>query len=144
MATDNAEHQNITTPPILAPSDAANTPIVIHCDGAGCGPNNHGSGIAWIQPITRQQYIERIDGLTNNQAEYQAFISALRALPDRSVAQIYTDSQLMWSHFTGKYRVYNPELLELLSQVRTLIKEKNLTIDLQWIRREKNIAGKLL
>jgi ribonuclease HI len=118
--------------------------IVVHCDGAGCGPNDKGSGIAWIQPTTRQQHVERIDGLTNNQAEYMAFISALTAIPNESVAHVYTDSQLMWSHFIGKYRVHNPELVDLLSQVRTLIKEKNLTIDLQWVRREKNLAGKLL
>jgi len=142
MATNNVEHTKTAASSPCC--DAVNTPIVVHCDGAGCGPNNQGSGIAWIQPITKQQHVERIDGLTNNQAEYHAFISALKSLPNGSVAHVYTDSQLMWSHFIGKYRVYSPELLDLLSQVHALIKEKNLTIDLEWVRREKNLAGKLL
>jgi len=119
-------------------------PISVHCDGAGCRPDGKGSGFAWIQPKTRQQHVERIDGLTNNQAEYRALISALTAIPDGSIAHIFTDSQVMWSQFIGNYRVRHPELAELLSQVHTLIKEKKLTIDLQWVPRDRNLAGKLL
>jgi ribonuclease HI len=118
--------------------------ISVHCDGAGCRPDGKGSGFGWIQPKTRQQHVERIDGLTNNQAEYRALISALNAIPDGSTAHILTDSQLMWSQFIGAYNVRDPELAELLSQVRTLIKEKKLTIVLQWVPRERNLAGKLL
>jgi len=118
--------------------------ISVHCDGAGCRPDGKGSGFAWFQPATRQQHIEHIDGLTNNQAEYRAFISALIGMPIGSTAHVFTDSQLMWSQFTGNNRVRHPDLSELLSQVHALIKEKNLTIDLQWVPRHKNLAGKLL
>lgn len=55
-------------------------PIVIYVDGAGCRPDGRGSGFAWIQPSSGEQHIEQIDGLTNNQAEYRALISALVAL----------------------------------------------------------------
>lgn len=118
--------------------------VVIHCDGAGARPDGKGSGFAWLQPRTGERHIEHVDGLTNNQAEYRSLISALNALANGTAALVYTDSQLMWSHFVGKYRVYNPELLDLLSQVHTLIKEKHLSIDLQWVPRNKNLAGKLL
>ena len=136
---------NVTSP-IVQNQDANddNHAIEIHCDGAGCGPTGKGSAIAWIRPNTREQHIEHIDGLTSNQAEYLAFVSAVKALPDNSTANVFTDSQLMYSQFNNKYRVYNPELVALLSQVRTVITEKQLTIDLQWIRREKNLAGKLI
>jgi ribonuclease HI len=119
-------------------------PIVVHCDGAGCRPDGKGSGFAWIQPTPRQQHVERVDGLTNNQAEYRALISALTAIPDGSTAHVFTDSQVMCSQFIGHYRVRHPELAQLLSHVHTLIKEKNLTVDLQWVPRHKNLAGKLL
>jgi ribonuclease HI len=137
----------IATSPVSPNNQTANADnhaIDIHCDGAGSGPLGNGSGIAWIRPKAREQYVERIDGLTNNQAEYLAFISALNALPDNTAANVFTDSQVMYSQFHNKYRVHNPELAALLSRVRALIEEKQLTIDLQWIRREKNLAGKLL
>src|SRR5215467_1889224 len=95
-------------------SDNDKNGIEIYCDGSGCGPLGRGSGIAWVQPKTRQQHVERIDGLTNNQAEYLAFISALKALPEGSTAIVFTDSQVMYSQFNNKYRVYNPELVALL------------------------------
>ena len=85
-----------------------------------------------------------MDGLTNNQAEYRAVLSALSALPDHCSVLILTDSQLVWSQVVGNYRVRHPELLELLTQIRSLVKKKELKLDLQWIRREQNLAGKLL
>jgi ribonuclease HI len=118
--------------------------VVIHFDGAGARPDRKGSGFAWLQPRTGERHVEHVDGLTNNQAEYRSLISALNALANGSAAHFFTDSQLMWSQFTGNNRVRRPDLSELLSQVHTLIKEKNLTIDLQWVPRHKNLAGKLL
>jgi ribonuclease HI len=142
MTIDDAGRIAVSANQALQQHD--NDAICIHCDGAGSRPDGKGSGFAWIQPKTRQQHIERIDGLTNNQAEYRAFISVLTVIPIGSTAHVFTDSQLMWSQFTGNNRVRHPDLSELLSQVHTLIKEKNLTIDLQWVPRHKNLAGKLL
>jgi ribonuclease HI len=124
--------------------ETANPEFVIYCDGAGSRPDGKGSGFAWIRPKTKERHVERVDGLTNNQAEYRALISALNAMPDGSAAQVFTDSQLMWSQVVGNYRVHHSELADLLSQVHTLIKEKNLKINLQWVPRQKNLAGKLL
>lgn len=118
--------------------------IVVYCDGAGSRPDGKGSGIAWIQPRTGERHIERIDGLTNNQAEYRALISALSTIPRGSAVRVFTDSQVLWSQVLGNYRVHHAELAQLLSSVRTLIKDKSLKIDLQWIPRQKNLAGKLL
>jgi ribonuclease HI len=138
-------NQTITTPnsALNISSDGAD-PILIYVDGAGCRPDGKGSGFAWIHPSSGEQHIEQIDGLTNNQAEYRALISALVALPNGSSAQIFTDSQVMWSQVIGKYRVHHPELADLLLQVRTTIKQKSLNIDLKWVPRNRNLAGKLL
>ena len=44
-------------------------------------------------------------GLTNNQAEYRAFLAALQNVPDSSAVEMYSDSQLICSQFAGNYRV---------------------------------------
>jgi ribonuclease HI len=123
--------------------DADNS-IVIHCDGAGARPDGKGSGYAWMQPHTGERYVERVDGLTNNQAEYRALISALNSVADGSVARVFTDSQVMCSQVVGDYKVRNAELAELLLQVRDVIKRKQLSVGIHWIPRQKNLAGKLL
>jgi ribonuclease HI len=118
--------------------------LVIHCDGAGSRPDGKGSGFAWVQPHTGERHIERVDGLTNNQAECRALISALTSLAQGSAAQLFTDSQLMCSQVMGNCRVHNAELGELLLQVHDVIKKKELKIEMHWIPRQKNLAGKLL
>jgi ribonuclease HI len=140
MTTDNELLISGSTNSQARPGDD----IVIHCDGAGSRPDGKGSGFAWIQPKTREQNIERVDGLTNNQAEYRAFISALKAIPDGSTAQVFTDSEVMCCQFNSTYRVRDLELAELLSQVHAVIKEKNLNVILSWVPRYSNLAGKLL
>jgi ribonuclease HI len=135
-STSNQHNQDTQT-------DSDNT-VVIHCDGAGARPDGKGSGFAWIQPHTGERYVERVDGLTNNQAEYRALISALNSIADGSVARVFTDSQVMCSQVVGDYKVRNAELAELLLQVRDVIKRKQLSVGIHWIPRQKNLAGKLL
>jgi ribonuclease HI len=61
---------------------------------------------------------------TNNQAEYEALISALEsALPLHAEEVIcYLDSQLVVKQVTGEYRVKNSELRTLWTRVQELIK----------------------
>jgi ribonuclease HI len=118
--------------------------VTVFFDGAGCRPDGNGSGIAWIRPDTGQRHIERIDGLTNNQAEYKAFLSAVQSVPERSAVVMFSDSQLICSQFSGVFRVKDSTLQELLSQILALIVSKKLELELQWVPRSKNSAGKLL
>jgi ribonuclease HI len=119
-------------------------PLKVFIDGAGSRPDGSGSGFAWICPTTGERNIERVPGLTNNQAEYRAFVAALTALPDRSRADFFSDSQLLCCQFNGQYKVREPELAEFLAQAHALIKDKKLIMTLQWVPRSKNTAGKLL
>lgn len=84
------------------------------------------------------------DGLTNNQAEYLGILSALKALPTGSVAEILSDSQLAIYQLAGKYKICDPELRNLAEKVHTVVKQRNLTIQYTWIPREQNKADKLL
>ena len=119
-------------------------PLTMFFDGAGCRPNGDGSGFAWLCPDTGQRHVERIKGLTNNQAEYRAFFAALESVPQGSAVEMFSDSQLICSQFAGDYRVKDAALQELLTEILALILRKQLKVKLQWVPRSRNLAGKLL
>lgn len=113
-------------------------------DGSGQRPDGKGSRIAWFREDTGDRRTKQIDGLTNNEAEYHAVISAVEALDERTEADILSDSELVCCQFNGTWKVSNPALFELLSKLRDLIKRKRLRISLTWIPRRNNLAGKML
>ncbi|MGA9808259.1 MAG: RNase H family protein [Candidatus Sulfotelmatobacter sp.] len=119
-------------------------PLTMFFDGSGCRPDGEGSGFAWLRPDTGQRHVERVKGLTNNQAEYRAFLAALQNVPEGSTVEMFSDLQLLCSQFEGNYRVKDYALQELLSEVRALILNKQLKVKLQWVPRSRNLAGKLL
>ena len=57
--------------------------VRIFTDGSGQRPDGTGSGYAWLRKDTGEKKIVRKNGLTNNQAEYWAIISALENLTIR-------------------------------------------------------------
>ena len=119
-------------------------PIVVYVDGAGCRPDGTGSGYAWKRVDTDQHRVFWKNRLTNNEAEYRAVISALKKAPSGSKLEIRSDSQLVVSQFAGKYAVKDPKLRRLLRRVKTLIDEHQLDVELVWIPRSENLAGKFL
>ena len=119
-------------------------PLTMFFDGAGCRPNGEGSGFAWLCPDTGQRHVERVNGLTNNQAEYRAFLAALQNVSQGSTVEMFSDSQLICSQFAGDYRVKDSALQELLSAIEALILSNHLKVKLQWVPRSRNLAGKLL
>src|SRR5438067_319375 len=127
-------------------ADASNkfNTIVVYVDGAGCRPDCSGSGYAWKRLDTNKHRVFWKDGLTNNEAEYRAVISALKRLPPACKVEIRSDSQLVVYQFAGKYSVRDPKLKRLLRRVHTLIAERGLEVQLVWIQRSENLAGKLL
>jgi ribonuclease HI len=117
---------------------------IFHIDGAGSRPGGTGSGFAWVRIGTAKQRIKRVDGWTNNESEYWALVSVLKYLAGGSRAKIYTDSQLVCQQFNGRWAVNDSKLMSLLSVARELIQDKSLDIEVKWIPRELNSAGKLL
>lgn len=59
---------------------------------------------------------------TNNQAEYEALVSALDYVSDLSFEEVacYLDSELVVNQVNGKYRVRNPELKKLWVKVENV------------------------
>jgi len=118
--------------------------IRIFTDGSGQRPDGKASGFAWIREDTKQHHIEHVDNLTNNVAEYQAIVSALKSLRPGCKVEILTDSLLVVSQLRGEYRIRDPKLVKLANEVRTIEERRRFTLTVTWVPREQNLAGKLL
>src|ERR1039458_6284472 len=88
---------------------------IFHIDGAGARPDGTGSGFAWARIGTEKQSIKRVEGLTNNEAEYRALLAVLKYLAEGSRARIFTDSQLVCQQFNGNWAVNDDKLATLLA-----------------------------
>jgi len=97
----------------------------IYSDGASRG--NPGISAIAFMIVTEdgkllKEYSKYVGIRTNNQAEYEALISALESaskLTDQEVA-CYMDSELVVKHLNGEYRVRNPKLKTLWFKVQEL------------------------
>ena len=117
---------------------------VAYFDGAGMRPDGTGSGYAWFIENNGIKMVQRMDGLTSNQAEYRGFLSLVKHLPEYSKCDLNSDSMLVVSQFNKVWAVRDPELKRLLYQVRDAIQERHLKVRLKWVPRRENRAGKLL
>ncbi len=121
--------------------------IRIFTDGSGMRPDGKGSGFAWLREDTSEKKVERVDGLTNNVAEYRAIIAALQAVPEKSTVEILTDSMLVASQLRKDgvpYRILDSKLLDLSKQIESVARKRKLAYRVTWISRRENLAGRLL
>ena len=100
--------------------------LIIHADGGSRG----NPGLAAIGATLKDErgklvaaISQRIGRTTNNQAEYQALIAALKKALELGVTEvgIYLDSELVVKQVTGSYRVKNEALKPLYSEVKRLL-----------------------
>lgn len=97
----------------------------LYSDGASRG-NPGPSAIAFLvlnendNILTKRS--ERVGVKTNNQAEYEALISALEYVShlDGQDLSCYLDSELVVKQLNGEYRVHNPRLRQLWLRVQEL------------------------
>jgi len=125
-------------------TSTSGTTLRFYTDGSGCRPDGMGSAIAWVREDTGLEKIERIDGLTNNQAEYSAIHSALKSAPKGSTVEILSDSQLVIYQIRGRYRVSDPQLGDLRNLINITVAARKLEVTFTWIPRAQNRADKLL
>jgi ribonuclease HI len=118
--------------------------IEVYTDGAGAGPDGKGSGYAWVNMASQERKVETAPGFTNNVAEYRGVISALRSLRRGTVVTIFTDSTLVVGQLRGEFRIRDSKLEKLATEVKTIVDQKQLTATFTWVRRQDNLAGKLL
>lgn len=98
----------------------------IHIDGASRGnPGDAGFGVHVADPdgTTVAELYGHLGHATNNVAEYQALVHALRwaqAQGARSL-EIFSDSELLVRQMGGRYRVKNPNLQPLYREASDLM-----------------------
>ena len=114
--------------------------VSVYVDGSG-GPD---SGYGFFVKETGESFYEKKSGITNNQAEYIAIISALKkfARYDEEVV-IYSDSKNTVNQLNHEFAINSEQLRELAREAWEIIgKFSNLSI--VWVPRKENLAGKML
>ena len=117
--------------------ETKNMKITIYTDGGARGnPGPAAIGAVIIQSgQTIQKYGEFIDEATNNQAEYQAVIFALKKVkllfgkkPAKKMEiELYSDSELIVNQLNHKYKIKEEDLQPLF------LKVWNLTLDFKQV-----------
>ncbi len=123
--------------------------VIIYTDGASRGnPGPASVGVAFCNEKgevvkTYSHYLG--DGITNNEAEYQAVIHALRKftalfgkqLAKKTELEIRADSELLVKQVKGEYKVSNPRIQDLFIQLWNL-KTEFAKVNFKLVPREKN------
>lgn len=120
----------------------------IYIDGASLGnPGRSGAGIVTYDEQGNELWREsaHLGTMTNNMAEYEALVRALRRAREMAITSVfvYTDSQLVANQILGSYRVKNERLRQYLQEAQSMIEDFN-SFQIRHIPREKNgLADKL-
>jgi len=112
----------------------------IYVDGSGGAR----SGYGFFVKETGESFFEGKPGITNNQAEYLAIISALKKNEsfDDEIT-IYSDSKNTVNQLNHEFAINNEQLRIFAREAWTLMaKFSHLTI--KWVPRSENLAGKML
>ncbi|HEY4840674.1 MAG TPA: ribonuclease HI family protein [Terriglobales bacterium] len=122
MPSRSSDSSDLFPPPKSAPP--AHT---AHVDGGARGnPGPAGYGVA-IRDETGHPVAELSEYLghrTNNYAEYQGLLAALRYAAENHIKalRVVSDSELMVRQMKGIYKVRNPDLRQLYDEAQQLIR----------------------
>jgi ribonuclease HI len=128
------------------------TSIIVHTDGGARGnPGPAAIGVV-VYDHNRQPLLEHgavIGSTTNNEAEYQALLFALRWLQQQDLTQVKSltfnlDSELVIKQINGEYRVKHPNLLALYYEALSLIKSLAVKPKFSHVRRVENSTADAL
>jgi ribonuclease HI len=120
-------------------------PLVIQIDGSSKGnpgPAGIGVRVARRDGTVLHELSRPIGIRTNNQAEYEALIAALRLASEASSTGVVirTDSELVLRQMTGRYRVKDPKLRLLYAEAVALLSGMP-WVTLEYVGREANQAA---
>lgn len=121
---------------------------MIRSDGAARG-NPGPAGAGWIIETDDGELIDEgwayLGVLTNNQAEYEALLRALRSAdPDHETElAIYSDSELLVRQLNGDYRVRNAGLKDRFAAVTGVLGRAG-SAEVRHVRRGENARADAL
>lgn len=121
----------------------------IYCDGGARGnPGPAGYGFVIYDKNKKElaKGSKYLGETTNNQAEYQGVIAALKSIKyhvssikDKDIeVEVFLDSQLIVEQMNGRYKIKNQGLKPLFWQIRDLIMVLGGRVSFQYIPREQN------
>lgn len=115
--------------------------LFVYADGASRGnPGPASFGVSIVDQFgnTIAEFGEQLGIRTNNYAEYQGVIAALRYLATTSYREITIrmDSKLVVEQLSGRWKVKNEDMRELVGEASRLLGPFD--AKLEWIPREQN------
>lgn len=101
--------------------------IIIYCDGGSRG-NPGPAGIGIYIPQLKKEYSKFLGEMTNNEAEYQAAIFALKKIKhliggekaEKAEIEIKMDSELIVNQLNGKYKIKEKSLVPFFIEIWNL------------------------
>ena len=124
------------------PSEPSTAPIVAYIDGGARGNPGPAACAVVVEAAdgTRlDAFSKRLGRATNNVAEYQGLLAALKyALAHgRLHLKVISDSELLVRQIHGQYKVKNRDLKALHQQARQMI-SRFATFSIEHVRRDEN------
>lgn len=120
---------------------AGGASAVANIDGGARGnPGPAGYGVRIEQDDgTIVELKQALGTATNNVAEYNGLLAALRWAVDHGISTLHvrSDSELLVKQMRGEYRVKNPGLLPLYEEARSLVRRIR-RVRFEHVRREHN------
>ena len=114
--------------------------ISVYVDGSGGSDGGYG----FFVKETGESFYEKKPEITNNQAEYLAIISALKKFVETDdEITIFSDSKNTVNQLNHEFAINN-EQLRALAQEAWLLIPKIPNLQIKWIPRKQNLAGKML
>lgn len=116
--------------------------IFAYADGASRGnpgPASYGVAIVDESGSLLASFGESLGEQTNNYAEYQGVIAALRYLIQNhqgANVTIRLDSKLVIEQLSGRWKIKHPQMRELAAEAAKLL--RNFKVALEWVPREQN------
>lgn len=82
--------------------------------------------------VLLHKYAEKIEHETNNRAEIKAILYGVKALPNNSEVEVFSDSQYALGVLSGRYRAKkNPDLVEAYKR---MVVGKGIKASYTWVR----------
>lgn len=82
--------------------------------------------------VLLHKYAEKIEHETNNRAEIKAILHGVKALPNNSEVEVFSDSQYALGVLSGKYKAKkNPDLVE---EYKRMVVSKGIKASYTWVR----------
>ena len=111
---------------------------LVYIDGSSTGK------YGYYIPETDQMKIVRDEPMTNNQAEYMALLALVMDLENGSIVLVKTDSQLLYHQYQDEWKNKDSELCRLKGVIKSIVKTKEIDLEMEWTPREQNLFGKKL